>query len=116
MRYQFYSQRWWDFPATLLLMAAMLTSATRLVVTEWTADLSIVQTLVFFGTLAGLAAGSSWYKPRTVGFIVTIYGLFMIPWQLGRTVPIEIPWPEKILVLINRVRIIVSQLVFREPV
>ena len=42
-------ERWWDIPAAFILMTAVMTSGTRLVVTNWTDHLSIVQTVVFFG-------------------------------------------------------------------
>jgi transglutaminase-like putative cysteine protease len=116
MKSKIYPLRWWDFPAALLLMAALLTSGTRLVVTGWTVNLSIVQTQVFFGLIAGLALGYSRFSPRSVGFLAFIYGLFFTPWQLGLTLPLEYSWSERMIVLINRLNIIISQLVFREPV
>ncbi len=49
--------RWWDFPAALILMAALLTAATRLAATQWPKDLSIVQPLTLLGLIAALAMG-----------------------------------------------------------
>lgn len=108
--------RWWDLPASLLLMAAIITSATRLVATDWTDHLSIVQTLVFFGLLAGLALGYSRFSSKTAGFLAVIFGLFTIPWQLGLTLPANLPWLERMILLISRLQVILTQLFFREPV
>jgi transglutaminase-like putative cysteine protease len=108
--------RWWDFPAALLLVTAILTAATRLVATQWTVNLSIVQTLVFFGVLAGLALGYSRFSARWTVFFAFAYGLFAIPWQLGIILPLHLRWPERLAVLSNRLQIIISQLFYRETV
>jgi len=116
MKTKYVSIRWWDLPAALLLMAAIIISGTRLVATDWTAHLSIVQTIVFFGLIAGLALGYSRFSPRTAAFIAIIYGISVVPWQLGLTLPVQYSWTEKMILLIYRLQIIVSQLVLREPV
>ena len=103
--------RWWDIPAALLLIAALLTSGTRLVATRWTTDLSIVQTLVFFGALAGLALGFSAFSTRLSAFFALVYGLFLIPWQLGMTLPEEYGWLERLTILSNRLQFIFSHLI-----
>jgi transglutaminase-like putative cysteine protease len=102
----------------LLLLAAILTAGTRLVTTLWTTNLSIVQTLVFFGTFAGLALGYSRFSARLAGFFALAYGLFCIPWQLGLTLSEKFDWTERerLTVLGNRLQIIFSQLIDKEPV
>ncbi|MFM8319694.1 MAG: hypothetical protein ACKOC5_02170, partial [Chloroflexota bacterium] len=57
-------RRWWDWPAALLLMTAILTAATRLAATDWTPELPVVQTVAFFGAAAGLALGASRFSAR----------------------------------------------------
>ncbi len=108
--------RWWDLPAALLLLAAILTAGTRLVATHWTTDLSIVQTLVFFGVFAGMALGYSRFSARLVGFFALAYGLFCIPWQLGMTLSNQFGWIERLTILSNRLQMIFSQLIEKDPV
>jgi len=116
MKKQPHSTRWWDLPAALLLLTAILTAGTRLVATNWTGDLSIVQTLVFFGTFFGLAIGYSRFSARLCGFFALAYGLFFIPWQLGMTLSAEFDWNERLTILGNRLQIIFSQVIGKEPV
>lgn len=97
-------------------MAAMLTAGTRLVATGWTAHLSLVQTLVFFSLIAGLALGYSRFSGRTAAFMALVYGAFAVPWQLGTTLPAKYTWLERMVILISRLQIILSQLLFHEPV
>ncbi len=108
--------RWWDFSAAILLMAAVLTAATRLVSTEWTDHLSIAQNLAFLGILTGFALGKSIFSLQTSLTIGAAYGTFAIPWQLGLTLDKNLLWSEKMLVLIDRLDMVLQQLANREPV
>ncbi len=56
------------------------------------------------------------FQTRSVRFIAAIYGLFIIPWQLGKTLSVELSWLEKMIVLINRLGIIFAQLSQDQPV
>ena len=108
--------RWWDLPTALLLLAALATVATRLVATNWTIDLNIVQVLAFLGVLLGFALGQSLFSPRTAGFLAIAYGLFLIPYQLGSTIQGDLYWTERLTIIANRLGIILYQLVNRETV
>jgi hypothetical protein len=108
--------RWWDLSAASLLVAAMLISSARLIATRWTDNLTIVQMLVAFGVIAGLALGKSRFSPRVVAFFATAYGAFAIPWQIGATIHEEILWTERLTILLNRIGIILYQLFNQEPV
>lgn len=110
-------KRWWDALAALLLLAALQTSASRLVSTRWTADLSTVQTLAFLGWMAGLALGQSRFSIRRVRWFSLVYGAFFIPWQLGLTLrEADLLWGERLAILLNRLATIFSQLSARQQV
>lgn len=104
------SKRWWDFPAALLLIAALLTAATRLVTTDWTDHLAQIQNLVILGAIAGLALGQSWFSTRIAVFFGLAYGLFAVPWQLGLTIQGGLSWMERLLILWYRMNIVSNQL------
>lgn len=108
--------RWWDLPAASLLLVALLTASTRLVATNWTDHLTIVQNLTFFGVITGLALGQSRFSARLAGIFAVIYGLFAIPWQLGRTMSPGILWSERLTSLGGRLNIIFGQLARQEVV
>ena len=109
--------RWWDFPAGALILAAMITSAARLSATHWTDNLAMVQTITVFGTIAGLALGKSLFSSRTALILSSIYGTFVIPWQMGITLITErLEWTERLSILVNRLGVVIFQLVNREPV
>jgi transglutaminase-like putative cysteine protease len=109
-------ERWFDWPAALLLLAAMLTAATRLVATHWTDHLSIAQTVVFFGVFAGFALGQSRFTARQAFYFAFGYGVFMIGWQLGTTIGESIPWLERLSVMGTRVGVIIYQVIKKETV
>lgn len=108
--------RWWDALSAFVLICALLTAATRLVVTRWTDDLYIVQTLVFLGGILGLALGLTRFSPR-VSFLISLgYTLFIIPWQLGLTVSGDLPWVDRLMVLNTRMQSTVNLVVHSRPV
>jgi transglutaminase-like putative cysteine protease len=107
---------WWDLPAAMLLLAALLTATTRLVATRWTAYLSVTQTITFFGILIGLALGKSRFSPRLVALLAIVYGAFMVPWQLGNTLKPGMQWTERLIVLLNRLVLIIFQIAHDEVI
>ena len=109
-------QRWWDWIAVVLLISALLTATARLNATRWTEHLGIVSLLALAGVILGLALGQSSFAPRTVFFFGLMYGLFMVPWQIGITLGRGIDWPERLRSIAGRLQIIVNELINREPI
>jgi transglutaminase-like putative cysteine protease len=116
MKTQNITRRWWDLTAAILLLAALLTAATRLVTTEWTSHLDIVQSVVVIGSILGFALGQSRFSVRVSGFLAFLYGLVIVPWQLGLNLKSRFLWPERISILSNRLGVISFQLINREVV
>jgi len=113
------TSRWWDLPAVLLLVAALLTATGRLVATRWVDHLSLAQTLVILGMAAGLALGQSIFSPALAALFGVLYGLFAVPWQLGRTVgrlSEDALWSDRLIVLASRLIQALTQFVQQEPV
>lgn len=108
--------RWWDIPAATLLLVALLTAATRLVVTDWTDYLYLAQNLALLGGVSGLAIGQSRFSPRLAAFFAISYGAFAIPWQLGSTLGTDIPWTERLFILSSRLDVVINQLIRHEVV
>jgi transglutaminase-like putative cysteine protease len=99
------TSRWWDVPAVLLLAAALVTAAARLVATEWVDYLGLAQTLVLLGWAAGLALGQSRFSPAVAALFGLLYALFVVPWQLGISIGRlsgEALWSDRLVVLANR--------------
>jgi transglutaminase-like putative cysteine protease len=108
--------RWWDWPAAILLLAAILTATTRLIATRWTEELPLVQTVAFLGAVAGLALGQSRFSTGTARTFAFAYSLFIIPWQLGRTYVGDILWSERMVNLGNRLLLTIDHLLEQRPV
>ena len=102
--------RWWDLPAASLLVVAMLTAATRLVATDWTSNLEIIQSLAFMGVIAGLAIGQSRFSSKFSLFLATVYGAFAVPYIIGSTLAPGLSWPERTASIAGRLQVIVRQL------
>jgi transglutaminase-like putative cysteine protease len=109
-------ERWWDPLSALLLICALLTAATRLVVTRWTGELYVVQTLVILGALLGMALGQSRFSPRVVFWLALGYSIVIIPWQLGITTSSDLEWRLRLIVLYQRLGSTIRLLVAGRPV
>ena len=55
--------RWWDLSAAVILLFAIFLAAQRLIATDWTDELIIVQPITFIGLILGLALGHLLVKP-----------------------------------------------------
>jgi transglutaminase-like putative cysteine protease len=76
----------WDWPAALLLIAIVFTSAVRLENTNWTSDLSYVGTFGVLGSILGLALGISQFQKRTMNWLVAGYTFVIIPLHLSNII------------------------------
>jgi transglutaminase-like putative cysteine protease len=110
------SIRWWDIPAALLLLAALLTASFRLIATDWTEHLYLVHVLALLGLMAGLAIGQSQFNPKLARIFALAYGIFTVMWQLGLTLPSQLIWQDRIAILGERLWLTVNLLIQQRPV
>jgi len=109
-------ERLWDWRIALLTLALVEISSTRLVITKWVPFLYFTQTIVFFGTIAGLALGYSYFSRKAVVRIAAGYTLIMVPAQLLKAIE-KTDWLwQDILVLFSRLMISLGQFVKGQPV
>lgn len=111
-----YSIRWWDLPAALLLLAALLTSSFRLTATNWTDHLVLIHTVVILGLASGLALGQSQFNPKLARIFALVYGLFAVFWHLGSTLNKNLLWQERIEILGDRLWFTINLLFQQKPV
>ncbi len=108
--------RWWDWPSGLILIGAMYIAATRLNTTNWTNELGLVQTVVIYGAIAGLALGKSTFSIGWTRFFAFAFGSFVVFWQLGMTLGKGVLWPERMISIGNRLVITLDQIFQQKPV
>jgi len=111
-----YSRRWWDWPAVLLLVAAIMNAAIRLNATNWTHDLDLVQTVTLLGLVAGLALGQSKFTRGTARFFALAYGAFVVVWLIGLTLGRGILWSERLVSMVGRLSLTFNQIYQQKPV
>jgi len=87
-----------DSLTAFLLLLAVLTSAGRLSVTNWTTGLELPTELAGIAVLFGIGLGCSRFRLRTVNLLALAYSLFFIPWLMGVILYFpSIEWSEKLL-------------------
>ncbi|HSG17143.1 MAG TPA: transglutaminaseTgpA domain-containing protein [Anaerolineae bacterium] len=86
----------------LLTWALVLIAALAIVDAELIAGTSILPFVTTLAILTGLLLAKSRFSGRTALFIALIYGLFLITFLVGRTLPGDLTWRERTFELVNR--------------
>jgi transglutaminase-like putative cysteine protease len=94
--------RIWDWLSAFLLICALFTAASRLVASHWTDELYLVQTVTVIGAVLGMILGISRFSPRLVFFFALAYGAFVIPWQMGLSLHLDIEWKVRLQIIWGR--------------
>jgi len=110
--------RWWDIPATILLIAALEVAAFRLQTTGWTTNLGIVEVLVLIAGVYGLALGYSSFQPGIIWLFGLVNTLFFIPLELGLTMEpsTNVEWWDRLNDLYARLYYSISDFIHAKPV
>ena len=108
--------RWWDWAAILLLFALLQTVTARLVATEWTEHLALVQISTSMGLAIGLALGYSQFQPRTARWISFAYMLVLLPLQWTLVIDQKASLEEQLLSVGGRLLFSISEFFSRKPV
>jgi hypothetical protein len=75
--------RWFDWFSAIVFVVAFGSVAVRLQITNWTANLEVVEVLVFIACVLGLLLGASQFSRLASQLFAINFTLFFIPWQLG---------------------------------
>ena len=108
--------RWFDWFSAILLVLAFGAVAVRLQITNWTANLEVVEVLVFIACVLGLLLGASQFSRLASQLFAVNFTLFFIPWQLGLLVGNQITWDERLMSLIGRLAFSINEVVNNRPI
>ena len=96
------SKRSLDIWSTLIILAAIILSASRLVITNWTSNLDIILNLTIMGAVLGIALGQSKFSSNLVRVMALAYTLFVIPWIFGSALMPSVEWRDRLASLATR--------------
>ncbi len=98
-----------DIWATLIILVALIMSASRLVQTSWTTDLDIILNLTIIAAILGLALGYSRFSPNLVRVMTLAYSLFFIPWMFGLILERGQSWEDRLTGMAGRLQTATTQ-------
>ncbi len=104
------TNRWWDWTTAILLYFTLSSAAGRLTATQWLDHLDLVHLLILLALPLGCALGYSQFHRRTVWGLALVYGVILVPWQVGRTLLPMLPWTTRLPLLSERAQIVLAQL------
>jgi hypothetical protein len=99
----------------LLLNVIALVGAWTLAATEWDEHLTITALIALLGVWAGTALARSRFPSLVAGLFATVYGLFVVGWQLGTALDPALIIRRKILTILGRFTVFASVLIAGEP-
>ncbi len=105
-----------DVWAILALMVALLIVTSRLVATNWTKNLPIIQYLAIMAVIFGIGLGASKFSNAVVKLFALAYGLFGIPWLLGITLSPGLDWHDRLISMGGRVAAATTLFLQKKPV
>jgi transglutaminase-like putative cysteine protease len=109
-------QRWFDIPTILIFLLALWIAGLRLQVTNWTEHLTNIEYALLLAALIGLVIGFSGFNSRTSRWLVIAYSVIGITWQLSLLMPAELSWSEKLLKLLQTLRLSTANFLTNQPV
>jgi transglutaminase-like putative cysteine protease len=106
----------WDWLSVILVILTMEIAAARLVATLWTKELNLVLLVTFLATILGLTLGKSIYRHLWVIVFAAIYGVILIPWQLGLTLAADLHWNDRLINIWGRLNVVIQEIINKKPV
>ncbi|MBN2119313.1 MAG: transglutaminase domain-containing protein [Anaerolineales bacterium] len=108
--------RWWDWAAVGLLLFLLETVAARLVDTNWTPFLYLIQTFTYIGFAIGIALGYSSFGRPAVRWLTLFYMLILLPLQWTLVIDQETSLEEQLSSVAGRLFFTTSDFLARRPV
>jgi transglutaminase-like putative cysteine protease len=109
-------QHWWDWISILLLYVLLQVVASRLVITEWTTSLELIQGFTSMGFVIGAALGYSSFPRRAARWLSFFYLLMMLPLQWTLIIADDVSLEEKLVSVFGRLLYSLSEFFSRRPV
>jgi transglutaminase-like putative cysteine protease len=108
--------RWWDWASIGLLFLVLETLASRLVATNWTPFLYLMQTATYLGYVVGTALGYSRFPRRVAQWLSLVYMVLMLPLQWTLMIDQKTSLEEQFASVIGRLYFSTSDFLARRPV
>lgn len=102
--------RWWNFPAAIMLLAAFMMTALKIQSTNWTEDLHLMNWLTFIGFILGIGLGYSQFRGFVSKLFIILYSILIVPFAIGTTYNSGILWMSRFESMYGRVYFSIEQL------
>ncbi|MCI0395398.1 MAG: DUF3488 and transglutaminase-like domain-containing protein [Chloroflexi bacterium] len=85
-----------------LVWTLVILTASAILEAEWMGGLELLPLIGTAAIFSGLALAKSHFSNRTAHLISLVYGLFLVAFLIGRSLPGELAWQERVQDLIQR--------------
>lgn len=108
--------RWWDWASIFILFLMLETVASRLVTTNWTTFLFLVQTITYLGYMIGTILGYTRFSIRATRWLSFFYMLILLPLQWTLIIDQSASLEEQLLSVAGRLIFSFGEFFARRPV
>jgi len=102
--------RWWNFAAAIMLLAAFMMTSLKIQSTNWTENLHLMNWLTFVGFILGIGIGYSQFQGFISKLLIILYSILIVPYAIGTTYNSGIPWLSRFESLYGRIYFSIEQL------
>jgi transglutaminase-like putative cysteine protease len=104
-----------DLIAVALFLFIVMISGLAFKAADWADHLDLIAAVGLVGAIAGLALALSTFSGRLAILFGSVYGIFFVGWEIGRTLDKALIWRDKISALLGRVGVFISVIARGEP-
>ncbi|OGO18983.1 MAG: hypothetical protein A2Z14_14925 [Chloroflexi bacterium RBG_16_48_8] len=104
-----------DLLAILLFLFIVMLSGLAFKAADWADYLDLIAAIGLIGGITGLALAKSTFSGRVAVLFGSVYGIFLVGWEMGRTLDEALIWRDKISALLGRIGVFISVIAQDEP-
>ena len=104
-----------DLLAVALFIFIAMISGLAFKAADWADHLDLIAVIGVIGAITGIVLALSTFSGRVVLLFGTVYGLFLVGWEIGRTLDKALIWRDKISALLGRIGVFISVIARGEP-
>ena len=108
--------RWWDWSSIFILFLLVGTAASRIVTTDWTPSLFLVQIITLFGLVIGTTLGYTRFSLRTARWVSFLYMIVLLPLHWTLVIEQNFSLEEQFETLFRRLFFSLADFFGRSPV
>jgi transglutaminase-like putative cysteine protease len=104
-----------DLLAVAMFLFIVMISGLAIKAADWSDHLQIIAAVGMIGGMTGIAFARSSFSGKVAILFGSVYGIFLVGWEIGRTLDKALIWRDKIFALLGRIGVFIRVIASGEP-